>query len=38
MLCIQPHQNITATLSYHLSYLVLSHSSSWRNYLCEKIG
>jgi len=37
-LCIQPLQNITATLSYPPSYLILSHSSSWRNYFCKNIG
>jgi len=25
--CIQPHQNITATLSYPTTYLILSHST-----------
>jgi len=28
------HQNIIVTLSY----LILSHSSSWRNYFCKNIG
>jgi len=27
-LYIQPYQNVTATLSYPPSYLILSHSSS----------
>jgi len=32
------NQNVTATLSYPTSYLILSHSSSWRNYFCKNIG
>jgi len=38
MLCIQPDQNVTATLLYPPSYLILSHSSSWRSYFCKNIG
>jgi len=29
---MQPDQNVTATLSYSPSYLILSHSCSWRRY------
>jgi len=32
------HQNITATLSYPPSYLILSHSSLRRNYFWKNIG
>jgi len=31
-------QNVTVTLSYPLSYLILSHSSSKRSYFCKNIG
>jgi len=34
---IQPDQNVTATLSYRFSYLILSYSSSWRSYFCKNI-
>jgi len=30
--------NVTARLSYPPSYLILSHSSSWRSYFCKNIG
>jgi len=29
--------NVTATLSYPPSYLILSNSSSWRSYFCKYI-
>jgi len=35
---MQPDQNLTATLSYPPSYLILLHSSLWRSYLCTNIG
>jgi len=31
---MQPDQNVTATIPYPPSYLILSHSSSWRSYFC----
>jgi len=31
-LCVKLKQNVTATLSYPPSYLILSNSSSWRSY------
>jgi len=31
-------QNVTATLSYRSSYLILSHSSLWSSYFCKNIG
>jgi len=31
-------ENVTATLSYPPSYLILLHSSSWRSYFCKNIG
>jgi len=37
-MCIQPDQNVTATLLYPPNYLILSHSSSWRSYFCKNIG
>jgi len=33
----QLDQNVTTTLSYPSSYLILSHSSSWRGYICKNI-
>jgi len=30
--------NVTTTLSYPLSYLILLNSSSWRIYFCKNIG
>jgi len=35
---MQPDQNVTAKLSFPPSYLILSHSSSWRSYFCTNIG
>jgi len=35
---MQPDQNATATLSHPTSYLILSHSRSWRRYFCKNIG
>jgi len=35
---MQPDPNVTAVLSYPTSYLILSHSSSWRSYFCKNIG
>jgi len=35
---MQPDQIVTATLSYPPSYLILSHSSLRRSYLCKNIG
>jgi len=32
------YQNVTATLPYPSSYLILSHSSSWRSYFCTNVG
>jgi len=37
-LCIQPDQNVTATLSYPPSYLILLNSSSWKSYSCKNFG
>jgi len=37
-LCTQLDKNVNATLSYPTSYLILSHSSSWRSYFCTNIG
>jgi len=35
---MQLDQNVTATLPYFSSYLILLHSSSWRSYFCTNIG
>jgi len=32
---MQPDQNVTATLTYCPSYLILSHSSSRMSYFCK---
>jgi len=32
---MQPDQNVTATLSYPPSYLILLHFSSWRSYFVK---
>jgi len=35
---MQPDQNVIATVPYPPSYIILSHSSSWRSYFCTNIG